>query len=114
MPIRGLLRSAFIIGAVWALWHYAPLLRINRPLMWIAWLTLGTLAMRLILVCLYVRCGYTIWIPAAFHFADNICWQLQQARGIAFHPEVHAIAMIVMAIAIWMLVSDREERIPGD
>jgi len=116
VPAYGALRAGLFIGAVWSIWHYLPLLQINRPPVWIAWWTLGTVAMRVILVGIYLRGGRTVWVPTLFHASDSICWQAQQTLGVAFNPRVHGIAMTVMAVAVWALVRDRSsnDRIRGE
>jgi len=115
VPACGALRAALIIGAVWSIWHYVPLLQVNRPTVWIAWWTLGTVAMRVILVRMYLRGGRIVWAPTLFHASDSICWQAQQTLGVAFDPRFHGIAMTAMAVAIWALVRDRpsNDRIRG-
>ena len=106
VPTYGALRASLIIGAVWSIWHYVPLLQVNRPAPWIAWWTLGTVAMRLILVGIYLQGGQIVWAPSLFHAADSICWQAQQTLGVAFDPRIHGIAMTAMAVAMWALVRD--------
>ena len=116
VPACGALRAALIIGAVWSIWHYVPLLQVNRPTVWIAWWTLGTVAVRLILVRIFLRGGRIVWAPTLFHASDSICWQAQQTLGVAFDPRVHGIAMTAMAVAMWALVPDRplNDRIRGE
>ena len=107
VPACGALRAALIIGAVWSIWHYIPLLQVNRPTDWIAWWTLGTIAMRAILVRIYLRGGRIVWAPTLFHASDSICWQAQQTLGVVFDPRVHGIAMTAVALAMWTLVRAR-------
>ena len=116
VPACGALRSALIIGAVWSIWHYVPLLQVNRPTAWIAWWTLGTVAMRVVLVRIYLRGGRLVWAPTLFHASDSISWQAQQNLGVAFDPRVHGIAMTAMAVAMWALVRDQpsSDRIRGE
>jgi len=106
VPAYGALPAALIIGAVWSIWHYASLLQVNRPTVWIAWWTLGTVAMRVILVRIYLRGGRIVWAPTLFHASDSICWQAQQLLGVAFDPRIHGIAMTALAVAMWALVRD--------
>jgi len=115
VPAYGALRAALIIGVVWSLWHYVSLLQVNRPSAWIAWWTLGTIAMRVILVGIYLRGGRIVWTPTLFHASDSICWQAQQSLGLAFDPRIHSIAMTIIAVAMRALVRDRpsSDRIPG-
>jgi len=116
VPAYGALPAALIIGAVWSIWHYASLLQVNRPTVWIAWWTLGTVAMRVILVRIYLRGGRIVWTPTLFHASDSICWQAQQPLGVAFDPRIHGIVMTIIAVAMWALVRHRpsNDRILGE
>ncbi len=40
----GALGGALLLGAVWAVWHVIPLLSVQRSLVWLAWWSLGTVA----------------------------------------------------------------------
>jgi len=95
---------ASLIGVVWSIWHYVPLLQVNRPTVWIAWWTLGTVAMRVILVGIYLRGGRMVWAPTLFHASDSTCWRTQQALGVAFDPRIHGIAMTAIAVAMSALI----------
>src|SRR6266568_8424366 len=44
----GALGGALLLGVVWAVWHYVPLLEAHRSLAFIAWWFLGTVAARII------------------------------------------------------------------
>ena len=70
---HGAFAAAFIIGAVWAVWHYVPLLQAGHDAMWIAWWTLGTLATRFILVRLYTGGGGSVPAAVLFHATNNLC-----------------------------------------
>jgi membrane protease YdiL (CAAX protease family) len=49
----GALGGALLLGGVWAVWHFVPLLSVQRSLVWIVWWALGTVAMRVIIIWLY-------------------------------------------------------------
>src|SRR5262249_19094760 len=49
----GALSASLVLGAIGAVWHYVGLAEAHRAVAWIAWWTLGSLALRVILVWLY-------------------------------------------------------------
>lgn len=49
----GALGGALLLGVVWAVWHFIPLLSVLRFSAWIAWWSLGTVANRVIITWLY-------------------------------------------------------------
>jgi membrane protease YdiL (CAAX protease family) len=109
-PLWPLLPAALLIGLLWALWHLIPLAQAGRSAAWIAWWTLGTLAMRVTLVWLYERGGHHVLAPALFHAVDNLCWQAQATLGFEFDPRMHALLMSGIAI----LIMARPARTPRD
>src|ERR671917_2691078 len=38
---RSALTTGIILGLVWAIWHFVPLIQMGRTLTWIAWWTLS-------------------------------------------------------------------------
>jgi uncharacterized protein len=69
----GALPAALLIGIVWAVWHFVPLMQIHRPAQWIAWWTLATVATRVIMVWLYNNSGKSVFAVALFHAMGNLC-----------------------------------------
>src|SRR3569833_522886 len=100
MPICGLIGAGLVIGLVWALWHYVPLLQVGRSMDWIAWWTVGTVSARLTLVFLYFRAERNVWAPTLFHACANVCWQVQESLGVPFEPRVHGLTLSVIASVI--------------
>ena len=103
LPVCGLIGTGLVIGLVWALWHYVPLLQVGRSMDWIAWWTIGTMSTRLTLVCLYLQAERNVWVPTLFHACGNTCWQAQESLGIPFDPRVHGLAVTVIAALILAL-----------
>lgn len=100
LPICGLIGTGLVIGLVWALWHYVPLLQVGRSLDWIAWWTVGTMCTRLTLVLLYLQAERNVWAPTIFHACGNACWQTQESLSVPFDPRSHALAASVIAVLI--------------
>lgn len=111
----GPLRASLLLGAVWALWHFIPLLQIGRSVTFIAWWTLGTVSMRVVLVWLYKGGRRSVFAVALFHATSNLSWQLFPVQGSYFDPKVHGLIMagIAAVIAIgWGMGLGRDRLVP--
>ncbi|MEO6379602.1 MAG: CPBP family glutamic-type intramembrane protease [Caulobacteraceae bacterium] len=109
----GPLRAAFALGGIWAIWHYPALLQAHRPLAWIAWWTLGTVAMRVIMVWLYNGAKGSVFAVAVFHAVSNLGWQLFPLQGSWFNPRLHGllmsgVALILIVVTLGRLRRDRD------
>lgn len=96
----GPVAAALVIGGIWAVWHYPTLLQAHRSLLWIAWWTLGSFALRLIMVWLYNGTNRSVFAAAVFHAVSNLCWQLFPVRGSWFDPRLHGLLMTGVALVI--------------
>jgi CAAX protease family protein len=94
-PVAGLL-----LGAFWAAWHWVALLEVGRPVAWIAWWSLGTVAQRVIMVWLFVHTGRSVFAMALFHMVLNLGWQLFPVQGSYFDQPTVAVLLAVVAIAV--------------
>lgn len=94
--------SALLLGMVWALWHYVPLLEAHRSLGFIAWWSLGTVAARVIMVWLYNNTGKSVCVAALFHTMINLTWQVFPINGSYYDPRVTGLitAMVAMVVVI--------------
>ncbi|MDA0634245.1 CPBP family intramembrane metalloprotease [Nonomuraea sp. MCN248] len=100
-PLRerwGPLGAALVLGAFWAVWHWPALLLVQRPVSWIAWWSLGTVAIRVIMVWLYGRTGDSVFAMALFHMTVNLGWQLFPVNGS--HFDVRLVSTITAAVAV--------------
>jgi len=94
----GALRAALLLGAVWAAWHVIALFQAGRTLEWIAWWTLGTMALRVLTVWIYNNTGKSVFAAALFHADCNLSWQLFPVSGSHYDP--HIIAPLEAAVAL--------------
>jgi len=100
----GALGAALLLGAVWAAWHFIPLLSVQRSLTWIAWWSLGTVGLRVIITWLYNNTGKSVFIAAIFHAMFNLTWQLYPINGSYYDPRVTSLivaAVALMVVVIW-------------
>ena len=96
----GALGGALLLGGVWAVWHFIPLLSVHRSLVWIAWWALGTVAMRVIITWLYNNTGRSVFIAVIFHAMFNLTWQLFPINGSYYDPRVTSLIMALVAVGV--------------
>lgn len=104
-PLRerlGALRAALVIGVVWAVWHVVPLLQAHRSVGFIAWWSLGTVALRVLLVWLYENTGRSVFVVVLAHTMWNLAWQLFPIDGSWYDPRV--TSPITAAMAVWVVL----------
>jgi membrane protease YdiL (CAAX protease family) len=106
----GALGGALLLGGVWAVWHFIPLLSAQRSLAWIAWWALGTVAMRVIITWLYNNTGRSVFIAVVFHAMFNLTWQLFPIEGSFYDPRVTSLIMAAVALVV-VIVSGPETMI---
>jgi membrane protease YdiL (CAAX protease family) len=96
----GALGGALVLGVVWAVWHFIPLLSANRSLGWIVWWSLGTVSLRVIITWLYNNTGRSVFIAVIFHAMFNVTWQLFPINGSYYDPRVTSLITAVVAVFI--------------
>lgn len=115
-PLQGrwsCLAAAVFTGAIWAVWHYPALVQTHRSVAWIAWWTLGSIALRVIMVWLYNGTRGSVVAAAVFHAVSNLCRQLFPIRGSWFDPRLHGLLMTAVAcvVAVGILKQARKSRV---
>ncbi|WP_440066752.1 CPBP family intramembrane glutamic endopeptidase [Streptosporangium sp. OZ121] len=96
----GAVRAGLVLGAVWAVWHWVPLLQVQRSASWIAWWSLGTIAARVIMVWLFNHMGRSVFAMTLFHMMLNVAWQLFPVNGSHFDMPLVAALMTAVAVVI--------------
>ncbi|WP_440107356.1 CPBP family glutamic-type intramembrane protease [Streptosporangium sp. H16] len=96
----GAVRAGLVLGAVWAVWHWVPLLQVQRSTSWIAWWSLGTIAARVIMVWLFNHMGRSVFAMTLFHMMLNVAWQLFPVNGSHFDMPLTAALMATVAVVI--------------
>lgn len=104
----GALSASLIIGLPWAIWHYPSIIQQGHSLIWIAWGTLGTVAVRVLIIWIYNNTGKSLFAVILFHTFLNVGRVLfpkdQNHNPLVDYPDVHysIIAFIaVMIIFLW-------------
>jgi membrane protease YdiL (CAAX protease family) len=101
----GILIASIILGIVGSVWHYIPLLQAHRSMEWIAWWTLATISLRMIMGWLYIHTEGSVFAAAVFHAMINMCWQLFPINGSFYDPKFFGLLSLLFALAI--LTADR-------
>jgi membrane protease YdiL (CAAX protease family) len=96
----GALGGALMLGVVWAVWHVMPLLSAQRPLGWIAWWSLGTVASRVLIVWLYNNTGKSVFVAVLFHAMSNVTYFLFPINGSFYDPRVTGVIMAAVAVVV--------------
>jgi uncharacterized protein len=96
----GALTASLLLGLVWATWHIVALVQAHRPLAWIAWWCVGTVALRVVMVWLYNNTGKSVFAMALFHAMFNVSWQSFPIHGSYFDPRINGLIMLVMGTAV--------------
>jgi hypothetical protein len=103
----GALTASIMLGLVWAALHYIPLLQVGRSAAWIAWWSLGTVAMRVVMVWLYNNTGRSVFAMTLFHAMANLAWQLFPVQGSYFDPRIHGLIFAVIAAVVAIIWGPR-------
>ncbi len=99
----GALWASLLIGGIWAVWHFIPLLEARRSPEFIAWWSLGTVAERVIIVWLYNNTGRSVFVAAVFHAMINLTWQLFPVDGSFYDPRVSGVIAALVALLLVIL-----------
>ena len=96
------------MGLLWAIWHFPSILQQGHGLIWIAWGTLGTVAVRVLIVWLYNNTGRSVFACIMFHSIANIgriFFPKDQIHNpLVDYPGIHysTIALVALFIAfLW-------------
>lgn len=100
----GALGGALILGVVWAVWHFIPLLSVLRSPAWIAWWSLGTLASRVIITWLYNNTGRSVFVATLFHTMMNLTWQLFPTNGAYSYYDPRVASLITLVVAVVVVI----------
>ncbi len=99
----GIVSASLLLGLVWSVWHFIPLLQAHRSTEWIAWWSLWTISLRIIMGWLYIHAGKSVFVAALFHAMINLCWQLFPINGSFYDPRVFGIITLSFAIAVLLI-----------
>jgi uncharacterized protein len=96
----GALRASLLLGVIWAAWHLIPLLQMGRSGEWIAWWTLQTVALRVLIVWFYNQTGRSVFAAVLIHSISNVC---SVTFASIYQPRAMAITSAVIAAIATMM-----------
>ncbi len=97
------LTTSIILGSVWAIWHYPSLIQADRTLTWIAWWSLRTVGLRVLIVWLYNNTGRSLFGAILFHAMLNVSDILFPNYGSHYDPAVGGSIIAITAIIVTVL-----------
>jgi CAAX protease family protein len=103
----GALGAGILLGLVWAAWHVVPLMEVHRSFAWIAWHSLFTVALRVLIVWLYNNAGKSVFAAALVHTMSNLSWQLFPIHGSYYDPRVTGLIVALAAAVVTVVWGPR-------
>lgn len=103
----GALKTAVVMGLPWAIWHYPSIIQQGHGLIRIAWGTLGTVAVRVLIVWLYNNTGGSVFACIMFHSIVNmgrIYFPKDQTHNpLVDYPGLHYSTIALAALVVAFL-----------
>ena len=103
----GALKAAILMGIPWAIWHYPSIIQQGHSATWIAWGTLGTIAVRVLIVWMYNNTGKSLFACILFHALLNLGRVLfpkdATHNPLVDYPDIHYSTIAVTAVLIVFL-----------
>jgi uncharacterized protein len=101
------IQASILLGSVWAVYHYVALGEAHRSVTWIAWWSLFTIALRVLIVWLYNNTGKSVFGVSIFHATFNVTWQLFPNNGSSWDPHVTALLTVGVATIVTVVWGPR-------
>lgn len=99
--------ASIILGTIWGVWHYPSIIQQCHNATWIAWGTLGTVGLRVLIVWLYNNTGRSVFAAILFHTMANIgrtSFPIDQTHNpLVDYPGVHYSIIAVAAVIVAFL-----------
>ncbi|MGB8701798.1 MAG: CPBP family intramembrane glutamic endopeptidase [Thermosynechococcaceae cyanobacterium] len=103
----GALSASILIGIPWAVWHYPSIIQQGHNLTWIAWATLGTVAVRVLIVWIYNNTGKSLFACILFHTLLNVGRPLfprdKIHNPLVDYPYIHYSIIAITAVIVIFL-----------
>ncbi|AEE49669.1 CPBP family intramembrane glutamic endopeptidase [Haliscomenobacter hydrossis] len=103
----GALAASILIGIPWAVWHYPSIIQQGQDLTWIAWATLGTVAVRVLIVWIYNNTGKSLFACILFHTMLNTGRPLfpkdDLYNPLVDYPKIHYSVIAITAVVVAFL-----------
>lgn len=103
----GALKASILIGIPWAVWHYPSIIQQGHNFCWIAWATLGTVAVRVLIVWIFNNTQNSLFACILFHTMMNLGRPLfpkdETHNPLVDYPEIHYSVIAATAVIIILL-----------
>jgi membrane protease YdiL (CAAX protease family) len=103
----GALSASILMGIPWAIWHYPSIIQQGHNATWIAWGTLGTVAVRVLIVWIYNNTQKSLFACILFHTMLNIGRLLfpkdDTHNPLVDYPYVHYSIIATTAVIVIFL-----------
>ena len=103
----GALAVGILIGIPWAVWHYPSIIGQGHSLTFIAWATLGTVAVRVLIVWIFNNTGKSLFACILFHTMLNLGRPLfpkdETHSPLVDYPEIHYSLIAIIAVIVIIL-----------
>jgi membrane protease YdiL (CAAX protease family) len=103
----GALSASILMGIPWAVWHFPSIIQQGHNLTWIAWGTLGTVAVRVLIVWIYNNTGRSLFACILFHTMLNTGRPLfpkdETHNPLVDYPYVHYSIIAITAVIVIFL-----------
>lgn len=103
----GALGASILIGILWAVWHYPSIIQQGHNFYWIAWATLGTVAVRILIVWIFNNTGKSLFACILFHTMMNLGRPLfpndKIHNPLVDYPYIHYPVIAVIALIVIFL-----------
>ncbi|MBC7695193.1 MAG: CPBP family intramembrane metalloprotease [Burkholderiales bacterium] len=100
----GAVGAAVLIGIPWAVWHYPSIINQGHNINWIAWGTLGTVAVRVLIVWIYNNTGKSLFACILFHTMLNLGRPLfpkdNTHNPLVDYPHIHYSIIAVVTVVV--------------
>jgi CAAX protease family protein len=97
------LRTAVILGAVTAIWHYVLFVQAHHGVAWIAWQSLFLVAARVLNVWLFNNTRGALLAAILFHDMLNLSSGLFPNGGSYYDPPVTGVITAIVALTVTLL-----------
>lgn len=101
--------TAVALGAAWAVWHVVPWLQAGHGWRWIAGQAAYTVALRIMIVWIYVNTRRSVLAATLAHAVSNVSWTLFPDGGSHYDPVVSG-AILALAAALTVAWGGRSLR----
>jgi len=99
--------AAILIGIPWAIWHYPSIIQQGHNVVWIASGTLGTIAVRVLIVWIFNNTGKSLFACILFHTLLNfgrILYPKDEIHNpLVDYPYIHYVVIAVVAVVVILL-----------